>query len=142
MEGERFGDGEVVRRGVRPDLLVLAYVVVHLVGRGHEWPDVGDLLATHVQEPCAVGREEPLVEAGGVVVAIQVGDPEVEVRQRVSAVDDHRDAVPARHPHHVADRQDLSGEVDHVTHQDQPRPRCDGGLEAPHHLRRILRGHG
>ena len=41
--------------------------------------------------------KQPLVEAGGVVVAVQVLLIEIEVGERVGAVDDDRNAVTTRH---------------------------------------------
>ena len=53
---------QVVGGGVGADLLVLADVLVHGVGGRHQRPDLRDLLAAHVEQPRAVGGEEPLVE--------------------------------------------------------------------------------
>ena len=120
MEGERLGDGVVVGRRVRADLLELADVVVHALGgaaiSGHS---VSIFALAHVEEAGAVRREQPLVQAGAVVVAVEVGELEGEVREGVRAVDDHLDAR-ARAPSGTISlhREDLAGEVGDVADQD------------------------
>ena len=89
-----------------------------------------------------MGSEEPLVERSGVVVAPQVRDLKVEVGQGVGAVDDDRDPVAPGHVADRPDREDLPGEIDHVTHEDQAGPRGDALLEQPHDLVHVLRGGG
>ena len=51
----------------------------------------------HVQEARADGRVGPLMQAGAVVVAVEVGDLEREVAERVRAIDDHRDIARMGH---------------------------------------------
>ena len=45
----RLADGQGVGRRMRADLLELADVVIHAVRRGHEGPDLADLLPPNVQ---------------------------------------------------------------------------------------------
>ena len=60
-------------------------------------PDLRDVLPAHVEEAGADRREQPLVQAGAVVVALEVAQLEREVRERVRAVDDRLDAARPRH---------------------------------------------
>src|SRR6185437_5067350 len=66
-EGKSNGDRVEVPLRVRADLLVLANVGGVLRDRPHEGPQTGNLVATHVEEPGADGRERPLVQGRPVV---------------------------------------------------------------------------
>jgi hypothetical protein len=48
------------------------------------------------------------------------------VGKGVRAVDEHVHAARVRHVRDLPHRQDVSGDVDHVRHHQQPRPRSDG----------------
>ena len=111
VERQRFGDRVVVRGRVRADLLELPDVVRLRRARRRQRPQRRDVLAAHVEEAGADGREQPLVQARAVVVAAEVARLEREVREGVRAVDDRLDAAA---PGFVADllhREDLPGEV-------------------------------
>ena len=69
------------------------------------------------------------MQAGGVVVAVQVVAAERELGEGVGAVDEDLDATLAGHRRDLADGQDLAGEVDDVGHLDHPRPRRHRGAE-------------
>ena len=60
------------------------------------------LLLADVEEPRADRREEPLVQARPVVVALEVVALEREVGEGVRAVDEHLDAALAAEAHDVA----------------------------------------
>ena len=47
----------------------------------------------------------------------------------MSPINDDRDAVTTRHGHHVSHRQDLTGQIDHVAHENHLRSRRDVGLK-------------
>ena len=62
MERERFSDRVVIGCRVGADLLELPNVVVHLLGRGHEWPEPADLLFANIEKAGPDRREQPLVQ--------------------------------------------------------------------------------
>ena len=76
--------------------------------------------------PVPSGQPSHLWSDARVVVAAEVGNPEVEVRERVRAVHEHVHAARVRHVGDLPHRQDVSGDVDHVRHHQQPRARRDG----------------
>src|SRR2546430_13389922 len=81
--------------------------------RSHR-PDARDFLLAHVQEARAVRRQQPLVQAGAVVVAVQLVAGEREVCVGVRAVDDRLDApVPRdlRSEEHTSELQSQSNLV-------------------------------
>ena len=82
---------------MRADLLELADVVVLSVSAAAiSGQSLGDAVAAHVQSsPVPCGAKSHLCRLGAVVVAVEVGVLEVEVREGVRAVDDDRDAVLA-----------------------------------------------
>ena len=132
LEDQGLRDRVVVRRGVGADLLELADVVVHGRGGGHEGPEGPDLRLAHVEEAGAVGGEQPLVQAGAVVVAVEVAGLEGEVGEGVGAVHHHLDAARVGQGADLLHGEDLAGEVRHVAEVDDPRPRGDGPREAVH----------
>jgi hypothetical protein len=138
VEGQRLGDGQIVGGRVGADLLELADVVVHLVGGGHQRPQIPDLVPSDIEQAGAMGSKEPLVEAGGEVVAVEVLLRKVVVGKGVGAVDDHRDPLLSGHLHDLAHRQDLTGDVDHVAHEDHPGAGGDVLLEEGDDLIRVL----
>src|SRR5687767_10821863 len=93
MESQRIGDRQEVGKWVRADLLELADVVVERLRRGHQRPELADALALHEQHARAVRSEQELVEARSVVSAVELVMLEVEVRERVRAVDEQRNAA-------------------------------------------------
>ena len=87
--------------------------------------------AAHVEEAGADRRQQPLVQAGAVVVALEVAQLEREVREGVRAVDDGLDAA-RRAPACAmsAHREDLPGQVRDVAEVQHLRLRRDRALEA------------
>ena len=83
-----------------------------------------------VEKPGAHRCVRPLVQAGAVVVAIEVGDLIRKVAERVRAVDDGGNAARTRHLADAAHRKDLAGAIGDVAEQYQLRTRRDGALEA------------
>ncbi len=65
------------------------------------------------------------METRAVVVAVEVGNPVVELGERVRAVDHDVHALRVRHRAHFLDRQNLSGDVDHMADHQQARARSD-----------------
>ncbi len=96
----------------------------------------------HVQKARAHRRQQPLVQARAVVVALEIGEREREMRERMCAVDDRLDAALAGHPADVADREDLPGEVRDVADVDHFRAWRDRLLEPAKQVRLIGRRHG
>src|SRR5262245_28841538 len=129
MEIERFIDGQRVRRRMRADLLKLADVGAVLLIRSHQRPQAGDFRFANIQEACAVRREQPLVQARAVIVAIKIGVFVGEVRESMRAVNNRLDAARARHPADVFDRIDLPAQVGDVTEMDDAGAWRDVPLE-------------
>ena len=123
MELQRLGDRVVHGRRVRADLLELPDVGVPRLGGRRERPVALDERAPHVQEPGADRRQQPLVQAGAVVVALEIGQREREVRERMRAIDDRLDAARPGHSTDVAHGEDLPGEIGDVADVDHLRPR-------------------
>ena len=82
-----------------------------------------------VEESGAGRRQQPLVQAGAVVVHLEVAQLEREVRQRVRAVDDGDDAALPGHAARALHREDLSREVGDVAEVQHLGPRRDRLLE-------------
>ncbi len=72
-----------------------------------------------------IGRQQPLVQAGAVVVAAQLVAREREMGEGVGAVDEHLDAARPGELHQLPHRHDLAGEVGDVGDLDDPGPRGD-----------------
>ncbi len=72
------------------------------------------------------------MQAGAEVIAVQVGDLEVEQAEGVCAIDDHLGAVCVRHVGDLLDRHQLANPVDHVGDVDQLRARSHGLLVGLH----------
>ncbi len=70
------------------------------------------------------------MQAGAVVVAIQVGDLEGKVAEGVRAIHNHGDIARVRHLADPAHGEDLAGAVGDVAQQDHFGARRDGLLEA------------
>ena len=64
-------------------------------------------------------RAEPLVQAGTEVVAIELSQSKREMREGVCAVDQDRNVALAALGDDALCRQDLTGQVDHVSDQNQ-----------------------
>ena len=69
-------------------------------------------------------REQPLVQAGAVDVALEVAEREGEVRECVGAVHDRADAARARGAADVPHREDLAGQVRDVAEVEDLRGRA------------------
>ena len=125
------------RRGA--DLLELANVVVGTLRRGLHGPRLRNAILPHVQEPGAGRRQQPLVQAGPVVVHLEVAELVREMRGRMRAIDDRGDAARTRHARDVLHREDLPRQVGDVAEVDELRLRCDGLRE---HVVEIIHGGG
>ena len=68
------------------------------------------------------------MQARTVVIAIQVGVLEREVRERMRTIHDDLDAAGAGHVDDLADGEDLTRQVGHVAAVDDLRARPDGLL--------------
>ena len=111
---------------MRAGVIELADVVVGERRVPEYLPQRRDAVATHVQKSGTERRTEPFVQAAGVVVAAaEIGDREVELAERMRAVDHHLHAARMRHLDDPAHRQDLPGDVDHVADHEQARLRRD-----------------
>ncbi len=119
----------MVGGGVGADFLVLPDVVVLLAGGRHQGPERALLGLLDVQEPGADRRQQPFVQAGAVVVAIEIGMFEREVGVSVRAVDEDFDAQRPGHRDDFPNRHDLSGQVGDVGDLDHLGSRRDGGAE-------------
>jgi hypothetical protein len=73
---------------------------------------------------------------------MEIGNPEVDVGEGVSAVDHHQDSLAVRHVRDLPHGQDLAGDVDHVADHEQPGLRRDGVGVEPHDLLVRLRVEG
>ena len=118
---ERLGDGVVCRRRVRANLLELADVVSQLHVGGSERPYLRDQRLPHVEEAGTDGREQPLVQARAVHVALEVGQREREVREGVRSVHDRPDPPRSCRATDVIDREDLTRQVRDVAEVDHLR---------------------
>ena len=72
------------------------------------------------------------MQAGAEVVAVQVGDLEVDQPEGMRAVDEHLDAVRVGHVGDLATGISLAHPVDHVGDVDEPGARRDGLLVGLH----------
>ena len=81
MERERLGDRGAQRLGMRADRLELADVVRLPIGHRLQRPGLRDVLAADVQQAVAERRQQPLVQADAVVVALEVAQLEREMRE-------------------------------------------------------------
>ena len=77
----------------------------------------------------------------GVDIAIQRLARARQLGKAVRAVYNHEHAARTRHAHDLTHRQHLAGEIDDVTHQNDPRARCDGGGEAVDNFIGAFHGH-
>src|SRR5207253_10015578 len=111
VEGERFANRRADRRWIGADRLELADVVRLPLRHRLQRPQLRDVLAPDVKQAVADRREQPLVQADAVVVALEIADLEGEVRDRVRAVDDARDAARAREPAQPLHWEQLPGEI-------------------------------
>ena len=108
-------DGEV-----RVDRVRSGVIQLHDVGvLGHppiaeNRPERRNLVAADIENAGAERTAEPFVEAGAVVLAAEVRNLVVEMRECVRAVDHHVHSSGVRHVHDLAHRENLSGDVDHV----------------------------
>ena len=89
--------------------------LVAALGRGLHRPRLRDAIPADVQEAGSGRRQQPLVEAGAVVIAAEVARLVRKVRKGVRTVDDRLDAAAPGLVAHLLYREDLSGEVRDVT---------------------------
>ena len=129
VERQRRADGVVVGGRVGADLLVLPDIIRLAGGGGHHRPDRLDLGLADIKQARADRGEQPLVQAGGEIVAVQLVAGEREVGERMGTVDEDLDAQRAGHLHDVADGQDLPRDVDDVGELDDLGPRGDRALD-------------
>ena len=129
MKCQRRRDGVVIGRRVGADLFVFPDVLVLLGRGGHERPEFFLLVFPHIQESCADGNQQPLVETGSVVVAPELVAREGEVGVGMGAVDEYLDSAGPREIHQLLHRHDLAGEVGDVGDFDDAGAGGDGGLE-------------
>ncbi len=96
-----------------------------------ERPELLDLVGLDPHHAGADGRGEKLVQAGAEVIAMQVGDLEVEQAERMRAVGDDLDVMGVSHVGDFGHGHGLAHPVDHVRDMDQPRARSYGLLRRP-----------
>ena len=87
VEDQRLGDGVGLAAGCVPISSNLR-MSSGLRRRRRQRPQRLDQRPAHVEEPGADRRQQPLVQAGAVVVALEIADGEREVGEGVRAVDD------------------------------------------------------
>ena len=85
---------------------------------------------------------EQRVWSSHLAVALQVVQGEVEVSVGVGPIHDDRNLVPTGHLHYLPDGEDLPGDVDHVTHQDEAGAVSDLRFESLDDLSQVLRWNG
>ncbi len=134
VERERVQDRELRGHRMRAHMVELANIVVRVVGLAEERPQARDPVAPHVEQAVPQRRPQPLVEARAVVVAAEVRDPEVEMREGVGAIHHHRHAVRVRHVADFPDREDLPRDVHQVGHHQEPRAGTEAALVEPDNL--------
>ena len=87
-------------------------------------------VATHVQRAGAGAGVEPLVEAGRIRVAVELGDADVDLARRLRAVDDAQHALRARERTQLADRHHRPVGVLHVREEQHAGLRGDRAGES------------
>src|SRR5262249_53797998 len=92
-------------------------------------PQAGDFRFTNIKEASAVRRQQPLVQARAVVVAIQIVVFIGEMREGVRAVDNRLDAARARQLADAVGRINLPAPVGDVTEMYDASARRDVALE-------------
>src|SRR5260370_13027159 len=96
---------------MRADLFELANVSLLLFFGSKQRPDLGDLFPSDVKQPRSFRRVQPFVKRRSEVVTIQIPLLEIELGERVRAVDDRFNATRSRHFADGFDRSDLTGDV-------------------------------
>src|SRR5262245_45654290 len=86
MKREPFGNRVAICGRLRTNLLDFPDVLRHFRRRGHQRPQACDLRPANVEEASSMGRQEPLVQARSVVVAIEIVVAEGKLRESVRAV--------------------------------------------------------
>ena len=129
VKGERFGDRRVRRRRRRADLLEFPDVVRLSRRGGLERPRLRDVFLSHVQKTVADRAAQPLVQARAVEINVQIAKLEREVRRRVRAVDDRRDAALPGEAAQLLNREQLAGEVRDMAEMQDFRARRDRFFE-------------
>ena len=99
----------MIGRRVRADLFKFADVVVLFDVGGHQRPELFQLRFANVKKACADGRKQPFVQAGAVIIAVEVFVFKGEMRKGMGAVNDDFDAAFAPHLADAFDRKDLPG---------------------------------
>ena len=125
MERQRFGDRIVVGGRMRADLLELADVVLLRGGGRHQRPQRRDLLAPHVEEAGADRRQQPLVQAGAVVVAAEIRALNGKCAKACAPSTIGLDAAAPRLVADPLHRKDLAGEIRDVAEVQDLRRRRD-----------------
>ena len=77
-------------------------------------PDFWDILFLHIEETSTQGSTDPFVQAGAIIITIEVIDGEIKMAKRMGAIDHHFNAPGMRHITYFSDRQDVSGDI-HIT---------------------------
>jgi len=134
VEPNRLHQGELHVRRFRSDVAELLDLVRGEPPVAEERPECSDLLSLDVQDARAEGSAHPLVQAGAVVVAAQIGDPVGQVSKAVGSVDDHLDSACVSHVGDAAHGEDLARQVDHVGDEDHPGTLRDGVAIGCHDL--------
>ena len=97
-------------------------------------PIIGQICAifalAHVQHARADGRQQPLVQRGAEVVAVQIGVLEGELREGMRAIHNHLDAALASHLADLLHREDLAGAIGDVADVNHLGARRDRLLDA------------
>ena len=129
VEGQRFAQRRPDGPGVRPDGLKLANIVILLFGSRLQGPEFRDHLPADVQAAVPDRRQQPLVEADSVGVALEVPQLERKVPQGVRAVDDRDYSPGAGQTRNSLHREELGRQVGDVGEMKDLRLRRDRFLK-------------
>src|ERR1043165_9182485 len=88
MEQYGFTDRQPHCGRMRSDLLVFANVIFIRVFRRHQGPDLRDLFLANVEHSCALRCVDPFVQRSSEVIAAEISLFEIELSERMRAVDD------------------------------------------------------
>src|SRR5271157_3210466 len=90
------------------NLLKFANIVVHLCGRRHQWPDARYPFLPDVKESRSVRGQEPFVQAGSVIITVEIVSLIREMGEGVRAVHNGLDPPAASHLADFLHRENLS----------------------------------
>ncbi len=124
------------------DLLVLPDILVLGGRRSHQGPERPLLRLPDIEEAGADRRQQPLVETGAVVVAVEVIPLEREVGKGMGAVHEHFDAERPGKGDQLLHRHDVAAQVRDVGNLDDPGAGSHRSLEPVHDLLLVLRRNG